>query len=89
MNKSDTKLVQLANQIKDSLDLVKEREGWSMDDLAYYLEINSMTLRNSMSKIYFSDMMVIILKLKKAIPESLAEEYRLELERYKINERKK
>jgi len=89
MLKQITELRRVGIEIKDCLEKVKAKEGWTIDDLAYYLEINSMTLRNSLCRVQFSDMMVVILKLKHAIPEKLADEYKVALERERIELRKK
>jgi hypothetical protein len=87
--KKTSETERLGAKIKDCLEQVKIKEGWTVDDLAYYLEINSMTLRNSLSRCLWSDMIVTILKLKNAIPESLAQEYKQALERERIDRRKK
>lgn len=64
------------------------KQGWTIDDLANYLEINSLTLRNALHTCAWSDMAVTILKLKKTIPEELAFSYKKAMEREKIEKRK-
>ena len=78
----------LGQEIKTCLDELRRHEGWSIDDLASYLEINTLTVRNSISRGSWSDLIITILKLKNAIPEELAYEYRKEIEREKIEKRK-
>ena len=78
----------LGKEIKHCLDELRRHEGWSIDDLASYLEVNTMTVRNSLSRSSWSDLVITILKLKNAIPEGLAFEYKKTLEREKIERRK-
>lgn len=67
---------------------LRHKRGWSLDDLASYLEINTLTVRNSLSRGVWSDLVVTILKLKNAIPEALAYDYKRALEVEKIEKRK-
>jgi hypothetical protein len=78
----------LGRLIRDSLDRLRVEEGFTVDDLANYLEINSLTLRNLLNTCNWSDMCVTILKLKHAIQADLAYEYKRECEREKIRKRK-
>lgn len=80
---------QLSIEIKICLDELRHAKGWTIDDLAQYLELNSLSLRNMLSRKNFSDMVVTIMKLKHAIPETLAYEYKKSTEREKILSRKK
>lgn len=88
LDQAESELQTLGLKIKKCLELVKRKEGWSFDDLAYYLDVNIMTLRNSLCRFQFSDMFIVILKLKNAIPEKLAEDYRAALERVKVERRR-
>lgn len=74
--------------IKGYLEKVREMEGFSMDDLANYVEVNSLTLRNAIYKNNWSDMLVTILKLKNTIPPELCYEYRKSAEMERILKRK-
>lgn len=74
-------------EIKRFLDDLRLHQGWSIDDLAKYLRINTLTVRNSLSKASFSDLVVSILIWAKAIPEELGEKYKSEIEREKIKRR--
>lgn len=78
----------LGKDISGCLKEIRVREGWSIDDLSNYLEINNLTIRNSLSRNVWSDLVVVILKLKNVIPEALYHEYRKEIEREKIEKRK-
>lgn len=79
---------ELAKKIREHCDKLREIEGWSVDDLASYCEINSQTLRNALYRGKWSDLVVTILKLKHVIPEDLAYSYRKNLQREKIERRK-
>ncbi len=83
-----TEREKLGRLIKDSLDRLRIVEGFTIDDLANYLEINSLTLRNLLNTCNWSDMCVTILKLKHAIPDDLAYSYKRECEREKMRKRK-
>ena len=78
----------LGFEIRNLLDELRRHNGWSIDDLASYLEINTLTVRNSLSRGLWSDLVVTILKLKQTIPEKLAYEYKKATEREKIEKRK-
>lgn len=80
---------ELALKIKLSLENIRHQQGWTLDDLANYLEINSLTLRNCLSTMKWSDLVVTILKLKNVIKADLANDYKRSLEREKIERRKK
>lgn len=79
----------MGEEIKKSLHRIRHHQGWTIDDLARFLEINSMTVRNSMWSCNWSDLVVTILKLKKTISEDLACDYQKALERERIERRKK
>lgn len=85
----NTERKKLSEEINNYLEKVRHLQGWTIDDLANYLEIGSLTVRNALYKKQWSDMAVTILKLKNVIPEKLAYDYKKALEREKIEERKK
>lgn len=80
--------LEVGREISECLEEVRQSQGWTVDDLANYVEINSMTLRNSLYKAKWSDLVVTILKLKTVISPDLAYEYKKALEREKISRRK-
>lgn len=79
---------ELAKKIREHCEKLRQIEGWSVDDLASYCEINSQTFRNALYRGNWSDLVVTILKLKHVIPEDLAYSYRKDLQREKIERRK-
>ena len=78
----------LGREIKNCLEELRHAQGWSLDDLAKYLKMNALTVRNSLSRENFSDLVVSLLLWAKAIPEELGEEYKAALEREKIEKRR-
>lgn len=88
MNTEIRSLDEIAQEIKSYLERIRENEGYTMDDMANYLEINSLTFRNAIYKNVWSDLIVLILKLKGVIPPELCYEYRKSLEKEKIKRRK-
>lgn len=81
-------LQEIAKDIRHYIESVRDAEGYTLDDLAAYLEINSLTLRNALYKNNWSDLVVTILKLKTVIPPELCYEYRRALEKEKRLRRK-
>jgi hypothetical protein len=79
---------EIAKDIKHYIECIRDAEGYTLDDLAAYLEINSLTLRNALYKNNWSDLVVTILKLKGVIPPELCYEYRKSLEKEKRQRRK-
>lgn len=88
MNTEAKTMKEIAIEIKSYLERIREAEGYTIDDLANYLEINSLTFRNAIYKNIWSDLVVLILKLKGVIPPELCYEYRKALEKEKIKRRK-
>lgn len=76
-------------EIKIHLEKLRHLKGWTIEDLAYYLDVKYLTLRNSMHTCNWSDLLVTILKWAKAIPEKLAYDYKRALERERMDNRKK
>ena len=79
---------EIAKEIKYYIESIRDSEGYTLDDLAAYLEINSLTLRNALYKNNWSDLVVTILKLKGVILPELCYEYRKSLEKEKRQRRK-
>lgn len=88
MSNTAATIEEIGQEIKAYLERVRELEGFSMDDLANYVEINSLTFRNAIYKNKWSDMLVTILKLKGVIPPDLCYEYRKAIEKDRILKRK-
>ena len=79
----------LGNNITNCLTELRSVKGWSVDDLSGYLELKYCTVRNSLSTGVWCDAAVTVLKLKYAIPEELAYEYKRAVEREAIEKRRK
>jgi len=81
-------ITELSALISECLRAVQRGNGWSIDDLSGYCEVNYTTMRNALARATYSDLLVTILKLKKLIPDDLAFEYRKALNRSRMERRK-
>lgn len=83
-----TEREKLAKKITDTLKDLRKHQGWSIDDLAGFLDVNSLTVRNAFARNTWSELLATVLKWAKVIPEDLYHDYKKAIEREKIEKRK-